>query len=99
VHARHRWYQDIDRDVRPSDLFRKHIWGCFIDDLSGIKQRHDIGVDRITWESDYPHSDSNFPHARKTAVEMLVDVPDDEAHRIVELNARGVLHFDTDLTA
>jgi predicted TIM-barrel fold metal-dependent hydrolase len=94
---RHRWYQEVNRDVLPSSLFRKHFWGCFIDDMSGILQRHEIGIDRITWESDYPHSDSNFPHARKAISEMLVDVPDDEAHRIVELNAREVLCFDADL--
>lgn len=94
---RHRWYSPINRDVRPSDLFRTNIWGCFIDDAAGINYRDDIGVDRITWESDYPHSDSNFPHSRDVLAKMLTDVPDDEAHRIAELNARDVLKFDADL--
>ena len=49
---RHRYYNDVNQTTRPSDLFRKHIWGCFIDDVSGIKNRYDIGVDRITWECD-----------------------------------------------
>jgi predicted TIM-barrel fold metal-dependent hydrolase len=91
---RHKYYTGVNRDVRPSDLFRRHIWGCFIDDEFGIANRHAIGVDRITWECDYPHSDSNWPEARKRAAEALADVPDDEVHRIVELNARALFRFD-----
>jgi predicted TIM-barrel fold metal-dependent hydrolase len=94
---RHKYYTGIDLDARPSDLFRKHIWGCFIDDEAGLKNRYDIGIDRITWESDYPHSDSNWPKSRVRAAEVLAGLPDDEVHRIVELNARELLGFTTDL--
>ena len=41
VWARHRYYQPIDFDTRPSDLFKKHFWGCYIEDEFGIKNRHD----------------------------------------------------------
>jgi predicted TIM-barrel fold metal-dependent hydrolase len=91
---KHRYYQDIALDDRPSDLFRKHFWGCFIDDEHGLKNRHEIGIDRIMLEIDYPHSDSNWPNSRKRAAEVLADVPDDEAHKICELNARKILRFD-----
>jgi len=91
---RHKYYTGVNQEVRPSDLFRRHIWGCFIDDEFGIANRHWIGVDRITWECDYPHSDSNWPLARKRAAETLADVPDDEVHQIVELNARKLFRFD-----
>ncbi|MCW2608245.1 MAG: amidohydrolase [Frankiales bacterium] len=90
---KHRWYQDISREDRPSDLFKKHFWGCFIDDVHGLNNRHEIGVDRILLEIDYPHSDSNWPNSRKRASEVLADVPDEEAHMICELNARKVLRF------
>ncbi|SHN18446.1 amidohydrolase family protein [Cryptosporangium aurantiacum] len=90
---RHRWYQDIDKETRPSDLFRKHFWGCFIDDEHGVLNRHTIGVDRLTLEIDYPHSDSNWPNSRKRAAEVLADVPDDEVEMIVETNARRMLRF------
>jgi predicted TIM-barrel fold metal-dependent hydrolase len=90
---RHRWYQDIDKNSRPSDLFRQHFWGCFIDDEHGVQNRHVIGVDRITMEVDYPHSDSNWPNSRKRAAEVLAEVPDDECEMIVETNARRMLRF------
>jgi predicted TIM-barrel fold metal-dependent hydrolase len=90
---RHRWYQDIDKQTRPSDLFRKHFWGCFIDDEHGIRSRELIGIDRITFEVDFPHSDSNWPNTRKRAAEVFADVPDDEVRQIVELNTRALFHF------
>ena len=90
---RHRWYTGIDPDVRPSDLFRDHVFGCFIADDAGIEERHLIGIDNIMFEGDYPHSDSNFPVSRKTLAEKLRDVPDDEARAIAEGNARRVFHF------
>jgi predicted TIM-barrel fold metal-dependent hydrolase len=94
---RHMYYTDIDRSVRPSELFRDHIYGCYIDDEAGLELRHRIGVRQITWECDYPHSDSAWPHSRKRVAETLLDVPDEEVHRIVELNAREVFGFSADL--
>ena len=91
---RHRWYQNIDKQARPSDLFRKHFWGCFIDDIHGIENRHAIGVDKLLIEIDFPHSDSNWPNSRKRVAEALATVPDGEAHQIVELTARSLLRFD-----
>jgi len=93
VWERHRYYQNIDFDTRPSDLFRKHFWGCFIDDIHGLKNRHEVGVDRIALEIDFPHSDSNWPNSRKRAAEVLAEVPDDECAMIVENNARRMLNF------
>lgn len=93
VWGRHRYYQNIDFDTRPSDLLRKHFWGCYIDDQFGLANRHEIGIDRICVEVDYPHSDSMWPNSRKVIAESLLAIPDDEAHRIVELNARDVFNF------
>src|SRR5579875_857 len=79
----------INPDVRPSDLFRKHVYGCFIDDEVGVAQRDYIGVDNILWESDYPHADSLWPNSRATAEKLLSSVPDEDARKIGELNARA----------
>jgi predicted TIM-barrel fold metal-dependent hydrolase len=91
---RHRWYTGVNTDVRPSDLFHDHVFGCFIADGSGLEARTRIGVENIMWEGDYPHSDSNWPASRKKLEEALIDVPEAEARQIVELNARRVFRFD-----
>jgi predicted TIM-barrel fold metal-dependent hydrolase len=94
VWERHRWYNDVNREVGPRELFdRGHLGACFISDQAGIAARHAIGVDKIMFESDYPHSDSNWPHTRKMLEDALADVPDDEARAIAEENARRFYDF------
>jgi predicted TIM-barrel fold metal-dependent hydrolase len=90
---RHRWYTGINTDVRPSDLFRDHIFGCFISDHAGVETRHLIGLGNLMFEGDYPHSDSNYPASRKKLEEVLRDIPDPEARAIAEDNARRVFTF------
>ena len=45
------------------------------------------------FESDYPHSDSNWPHSREMLAKSLADVPDDVARKIAEDTARRVYDF------
>ena len=93
VWDRHRWYNDVNREVRPSGLFKDHVYGCFIIDEAGVRNRDLIGVDNIMFESDYPHSDSNWPHTRKLLEATMLDVPDNEAQKITEWNARKLYNF------
>jgi predicted TIM-barrel fold metal-dependent hydrolase len=90
---RQKFWTGINKDARPSELFDRHFWGCFIDDEAGLRERHAVGVDNMTIESDYPHSDTTWPDTRKRVNEVMVDVPDDEVHKIVELNARALYDF------
>lgn len=83
----------MDQTTPPSVRFQRNIHGCFITDEFGVENRHKIGVDNITWESDYPDSDSNWPHSRKVAEEVFLDVPDSEVHQIAELNVRRLYNF------
>jgi hypothetical protein len=83
----------INAEVRPSELFAKHVWGCFIDDQVGVDLRHQVGINNITWESDYPHADSLWPNSRTTAEKLLANVPTDESKKILETNARVLFNF------
>jgi predicted TIM-barrel fold metal-dependent hydrolase len=79
---------------RPSDVYRDHIVTCFIDDASGLELRHRVGIDSITWECDYPHSDSTWPHSPELLGKSLVGIPDDEVDTMTHLNAMRVFQFD-----
>jgi predicted TIM-barrel fold metal-dependent hydrolase len=91
VFDRHSAHAVLYRDALPSELFRRHIWGCFIDEKKGIEDRYEIGVDRILYECDYPHSDSLWPNSRNHLVDVMKDVPDDEVRQIVQANAEKLL--------
>ena len=50
-----------------------------------------VGVDNITFETDYPHSDSTWPDTKDVATELLGHLPDDVVHKIVRGNAIRML--------
>jgi predicted TIM-barrel fold metal-dependent hydrolase len=79
---------------RPSDVYRDHIVTCFIDDASGLEQRHRVGLDSITWECDYPHSDSTWPNSPELLGKTLHGIPDEEVNQITHLNAMRAYQFD-----
>ena len=86
-------YDGVLCDVSPSQVFAEHFWVCMIVDRYAIANRHLIGINKLMWEADFPHNDSNFPDSRKILEKALADVPDHEAHQIAELNARNFYDF------
>ncbi len=86
-------YEGVRCSRLPSEVFRDHFWVCMVADRYAIVNRHLIGIDKLMWEADFPHNDSNWPNSRKMLAEALVDVPDDEAARIAEHNARQFYDF------
>jgi predicted TIM-barrel fold metal-dependent hydrolase len=84
---------EVDLKEKPSEVFKRHFSTCFMWDFQGVALRYEIGVDKLMYETDYPHNDSNWPNGRKVLEEHLVDVPDDEARMIAGLNARALYNF------
>ena len=75
----------------PSELFARHIYGCFFDDPFGLQSINAIGVDNVTYESDYPHSDSTWPHTAKLAAEQTAGLSDEVVYKVLRGNAIEML--------
>jgi predicted TIM-barrel fold metal-dependent hydrolase len=80
----------------PSDLFREHFLACFITDKAGLKLRHDIGVDVIAWECDYPHTDTTWPDSPELAWDefQAAGCTEDEIDRITWRNSARFFDWD-----
>jgi predicted TIM-barrel fold metal-dependent hydrolase len=81
-------------DRLPSDVFREHFLTCFIADPVGLALRHQIGIDSIAWECDYPHSDSTWPLPAETLLAVADGVPDVDLDKITYQNACRWYSFD-----
>jgi predicted TIM-barrel fold metal-dependent hydrolase len=79
-------------DVRQT--FRDHIYGCFIDDVHGVRSLQEIGTDNVMIETDYPHSDSSWPNSISRAHEQLAGLPDEQAYKVLRGNAERVYRFE-----
>jgi predicted TIM-barrel fold metal-dependent hydrolase len=80
----------------PSDIFREHSLACYVTDPTALKVRHDIGIDIIAWECDYPHSDSIWPNAPEFVLNEMnnADVPDNEINQITYENTCRFFGWD-----
>jgi predicted TIM-barrel fold metal-dependent hydrolase len=80
----------------PSEVFREHFLTCFISDHVGVQLRHQIGIDNIAWEADYPHSDSMWPGAPEDLWDVLRDndVPETDINKMTHENAMRWYSFD-----
>jgi predicted TIM-barrel fold metal-dependent hydrolase len=71
----------------PSFYFKRQFWATFEDDRAGILTRHLLGVDRLMWGSDYPHTEGTFPFSIQRIRKDFVDVPENETRMMVRDNA------------
>jgi predicted TIM-barrel fold metal-dependent hydrolase len=73
--------------LKPSEYFQRQIYGTFMDDAVGVANRNFIGVDNIMWSSDYPHSDSTWPHSQEVIAKDFAGVPEADKRKILVENA------------
>lgn len=84
---RRRFRAGVKLGRMPSEYVRDHVHATFIEDPHGLANRHAIGVDRIMWSTDYPHTNSNWPDSQRIAAYGFRDVPEDEKRLILGGNA------------
>jgi predicted TIM-barrel fold metal-dependent hydrolase len=95
VYQQHKaWTHQDFGDRLPSEVFLERVALCFIDDGFGLESRHRLNMEMITWECDYPHSDSTWPLGPETLSSSMGGVPDDEVNKVTHENALRLFSFD-----
>lgn len=74
----------------PSELFRHHFYGCFIDDQFGARHLGEVGVDNVMLETDFPHTDSSYPDSMERATSNLASYDPETRYKVMQGNARRV---------
>ena len=96
MYKRHRgWDGSIDAsDLLPSEICKRNMWFCMIDEEFGLAHRDIIGVDRIFWECDYPHSSCIWPGTQKIVDDLFDGVSEDDFRKISYENANKIFKWD-----
>ena len=90
------WAQGPTLPEAPSHYYREHVVGCFFRDEHGLRSLDEIGVDNVTFETDYPHSDSTWPDTKQIALDMFADLDDETVYKICRGNAIRTFSLDFD---
>lgn len=78
----------------PSSYYYRQVFGCFFRDQHGLDSLEKCGVDNVTFETDYPHTDSTWPHSKEVAHKMMGHLPADVQYKILRGNAIRMLSLD-----
>jgi predicted TIM-barrel fold metal-dependent hydrolase len=78
----------------PSFYMDQNVFGSFIHDRQGILNRDRPGGRNIMWSSDYPHSETTFPHSLQVIERDFAGVPEADIREIVCERARRVYFVD-----
>ena len=86
--------------LMPSEYWARqcHLGASFIRPCE-VGLRHQVGVDRIMWGSDYPHKEASHPFSLEAISAAFAGVPRDEVALMLGGNAAALYGFDLDALA
>jgi predicted TIM-barrel fold metal-dependent hydrolase len=96
------WHERVDNSFGsglehpPTTYLGDRILGCIFDDETGLANRNRIGMQRIAFETDYPHADSTFPNTEKVATEICAKAGLDDAEIYALLRGNAIRIFKLD---
>ncbi|MFK7896672.1 MAG: amidohydrolase family protein, partial [Myxococcota bacterium] len=81
----------------PTEYFQRQcfIGASFMPAHEG-EDRHEIGLDKLMWGSDYPHLEGTWPNTMHALNETMGAYPEDEIAALLGGNAAAVYGFDVD---
>ena len=83
--------------MTPTEYFRRNVSvGASFLRASESELRHEVGVDRIMWGADYPHSEGSYPYSREALRAAFGSCDPLETQRMLESNAAALYGFDLD---
>ncbi len=89
------WTHSRFKDLKPSDLVKRHFLHCFIDDRFGMRHLDEIGEDMVAYECDYPHSDTLWPDAPEYLWKSVKHLTDEQIDKVTHKNAIRFFRHDT----
>lgn len=80
--------------MAPSEYFKRQVFATFINDPIGVATREFVGVENLMWSSDYPHTDSSWPHSRDVIEQDFQGVSHGDREKMTFHNAVNLYGLD-----
>ncbi len=93
-HWGERLFGALALDRPPSEYIKEHAYWGFFDDAVGMNLRHQVGVDRIIWGSDFPHVVTTWPHSHEILGRQMRSASDEDKRKMISQNLIDFLHLD-----
>jgi predicted TIM-barrel fold metal-dependent hydrolase len=79
----------------PSEYIRSNVWATFQDDLTAYHTFQSGLMDHthLLWASDWPHTDSTFPHSRQLIAEQAAHLTEAQAQDVFRDNCARLFNL------
>lgn len=86
----------VDLPSAPSSYIADRVFFCIFDDEVGLANRDRIGMDQLTFEVDFPHADTTWPHTKKVAEDICAKakLSQEEVYKLMRGNAIKAFGLD-----
>lgn len=78
----------------PSEYLRRQLWATFQDDPVAPLTAGYFGEDQFMWASDFPHTDSTWPHSQEVIAKDFANISETLKRKIVCDNAVKAYRMD-----
>jgi predicted TIM-barrel fold metal-dependent hydrolase len=86
--------------LRPSEYWARQCYvGASFIRPHEVPLRHQVGLDRVMWGSDYPHKEASSPYSSLQLRGSFAGVPAEETAKLIGGNAAALYGFDLDVLA
>ncbi len=86
-------------DLLPSEQWNRQGFVAGMFERDELANRHEIGMETLTWGSDFPHVEGTYPHTKSHLARLFADVSPEETHKILAENPARIFNFDLDKLA
>jgi predicted TIM-barrel fold metal-dependent hydrolase len=91
--AHHMWIRPVLPRL-PSEYFKQNCFATFMEEGSMVSHCLSLGLENnMVWASDYPHPEGSFPHCAESISRVLSDVPEEQAAKLLGLNAARIFNI------
>jgi len=87
VYEKQRYWANSKLTEPPSSYIRRQVLATFEEDLAGMRTYDLIGAENIMFSTDYPHSDTTFPHTREIIEKHFASIPPKDREAMLSGNA------------
>jgi predicted TIM-barrel fold metal-dependent hydrolase len=78
----------------PSEYIEHYFYFTYITDHVGVRARHEVGIERMMWSSDYPHVGSDWPNSWRTIAADYSGIAPAERELMLAGNAARLYGLD-----
>ena len=95
AYDRLRHFESLTLPMLPSEYMKRNVVATFQFETTNVNfTRQVFGADNILWSSDYPHTDSTWPHSQDLIAQAFGGIPEADVQKIVGANAARLYHVE-----